>query len=253
MAEEIEDPSQAVVSKAVRLAITTAAMMAEQVARQCRRAAQDLAAAEGAETERLQSRWNAERSAAHTYVGSADDAWLERASVDEAAAAWRTASVWSQFEPETFAADVDGRAEAGDLRGLANAERAREREAEQAREAERARERVLARDDEIGASLMMGRATQDAAVDRTATVGHARRAAALDVDADEIEYDTSARREALSQRATAGGADAKTVGARVVASNANGRPARQATTSCGRTATVGRRSATHSKSAEIER
>lgn len=278
MAEEVEDPSQAVVSKAARLAITAAAVVAEQVARQRQRAAQDLAAAEGAEAERLQSRWNAEGSAARTYVGSADDAWLERASVDEAAEAWRTASVWSQFEPEAFAADearlaaaiearygvdvrrvdVDGKGEAADLRGLANPERVREREAEQASEAERARERALERDDEIGAGLVMGGAAQDAAANRAATeqgemVGHARRAAGLDLAADDVEYDTDARRAALAQRAAAGGADEKTVEGRVVASNANSRPGRQATTRRARPATLGRPPTTPNKSVEIER
>lgn len=270
MAEEIEDPSQAVVSKAARLAITAAAMVAEQIARQRQRAAQDLAAAEGAEAERLQSRWNAERSAARAYVGSADYAWLERASVDEVAEVWRTVNVWSQFEPEAFAADeerlagaiaarcgvdvrrvdVDGRAESGDLREIADAE--------QAREDDRARGRVLERDDEIGAGLVMGGAAQDAAADRATTeqgevVGHGRRAAALDVAADDVEYDTDARRTALAQRATAGGADKKTVESRVVASNANSRPGRQATTQRSRPTTMGRPPAAPSKNVEIER
>lgn len=278
MAEEIEDPSQAVVSKAARLAITAAAVAAEQIARQSQRAAQDLAAAEGAEAERLQSRWNAERSAARTYVGSADDGWLERASVDEATEVWRTANVWSQFEPEAFAADearlaaaiearygvdvrrvdVDWRAESGDLRGIADAERAREREAEQAREAERARERVLDRDDEFGAGLVISGAGQDAVDDRAATeqgevVGRARRAAALDVAADDVDYDTDTRRASLAQRAAAGGADEKTVEGRVVASNANGRPGRQATVRRGKRTAMERPSAGTSKSAEIER
>lgn len=276
MAEEIEDPSQAVASKAARLAITATAMVAEQIARQRQRAAQELAAAEGAEAMRLQSRWDAERSAARAYVGSADEAWLERASVDEATDAWRTASVWSQFEPEAFAADeerlaaaiearygvdvhtVDGRAEAGDLRGLVGAERVREREAEQAREDEQARARVLDRDDEIGATLVMGSAAQDAAADRAATeqvevVGHARRAGALDMAADDIEYDTDARRTALAQRATAGGADKKTVEGRVVASNANSRPGRQATERRARPPSMSRPPQAPGKNAEIER
>lgn len=278
MAEEIEDPSQAVVSKAARLVITAAAVAAEQIARQRQRAAQDLAAAEGAEAERLQSRWNAERSAALARVSSADDGWLERASVDEAADVWRTANVWSQFEPEAFAADearlaaaiearygVDvreavaaGRSDAGNLRAMADAERARERQAEQAREDEQARERAAESEDEVGTGIVLGGAAQDAAADRAAAeqaevIGHGRRADALDVGADEIEYDTDARRAALAQRATAGGADEKTVEARVVASNANGRPGRQATTRRARPTTMGRPPASPGRNVEIKR
>ena len=64
------------------------------------------------------------------------------------------AAIEARYGIDVRRVDVDGRAERGDLRGPADAERAREREAEQAREDERARERVLYRDDKIGAGLV---------------------------------------------------------------------------------------------------
>lgn len=271
MAEEFEDPTQAVVSKGTRLAITTASMMAEQIARQHQRTAQELAAAEGAEAMRLLSRWDVERATARAHVSSADASWLERSSAEESADAWRTANVWAQFEPEAFAADeerlaaaiearygIDLRAEAEDTPGGADAERARERQAEQARDEELARERKIDREDKAGAGIVISGAAQDAAADRAEMVhgeivGHDRRADALDAAAADVEYDTDARRVALAQRATAGGVDKKTVEGRVVASNANGRPGRLATARRGKAVLLGRPPAPPSKSIEIER
>lgn len=197
--------------------------------------------------------------------------WLERASVDEAADAWRTASVWAQFEPEMFAhhedriaAAIEARygidvgAEAETLRGAADRERARERQAEQARDEELAREHNVERDDEAGVGIVISGAAQDAALDQAGMeqgeiVGHGRRADVLDATASDVEYDTEARRAALAQRATAGGADKKTVEGRVVASNANGRPGRQATARRGKTVSMGRQPEAPSKSVDIGR
>lgn len=271
MAEDIEDPAQEVVSKGARLAITAAAMVAEQIARQRQRTASEIAAAEGAETMRLQSRWDAERAAARAQVNSANASWLERASADEAADAWRTAHVWAQFEPEMFAHHedriaaaieaqygIDLLADPGVLRGLADSERARERHAELARDGELARELNFDLDDEAGAGIVLSGAAQDAAADRSAIeqgeiVGHGRRADELDAAASDIEYDTDARRAALAQRAASGGADEKTVEGRVVASNANGRPSRLATARRAKAASLGRPPAAPSKSVDIER
>lgn len=105
---------------------------------------------------------------------------------------------------------------------------------------------------------MINSAAQDAAADRAAMeqrelVGRGRRADALDVGADDVDYDTDARRAALAQRAAAGGADKKTVEGRVVASNANGRPGRQATARRVKTVSQGRPPAVPNKSVDIER
>ena len=219
----------------------------------------------------MQSRWDAEPAAARAQVSSADALWLERASVDEAADAWRTANVWAQFEPEMFAhhedriaAAVEARygihvgTEAEVLRGAADRERARERQAERARDEELARERIVERDDEVGAEVVISGAAQDAVLDQTEIeqgkiVGQGRRVDALDAAASDVEYDTDARRAALAQRATAGGADKKTVEGRVVAANANGRPGRQATARRGKAVPLGQPPAVLGRSVEIER
>ena len=80
-----------------------------------------------------------------------------------------------------------------------------------------------------------------------------RRADAIDATASDVEYDTDARRAAFAQRAIEGGVDRKSVDGRVIASNANGRPGRQATQLRARSASMARPTAVPIKNAEIER
>lgn len=241
MVEEIEDPSSQAVQQAIRIALTAAGMLAEQIARQRQEQAQRIVDAEGAESERLQARWDAQKAAAQVELTSADDRWFDRATPRDTADLWQTAQVWAGVEPEDFGAeetriraeierrydldlvDVDrqGRELAEELRERADAQRARERE--QDREASA---------DEFSAGAVAVGAGQDAALDRAESEHReATRAGGaandLDIQADGVEYDSDTRRAALAQRARNGGADVETVEARVTASNANGQPARQ--------------------------
>lgn len=267
MVEEIEDPSVETVQKVVRVAMTAASMLAEQIARQRQQEAQGVADAEGAEAVRLQSRWDAQKAAAHAEFGSADQRWFDLATPRETADLWQSSKVWVGVEPEEFGAeearlraeierrnninlvDVDreGCELAEELRELADAQRIRERESGRA-----------AAGDEFGAGAVMAGAGQDVALDRAESE---RREAArsssmagdLDAQAGGVEYDSDARRAALAERARAGGADVETVNARVKASNANGRPSRQAGVRRKKVATPDRPPAQVSRGSEIQR
>ena len=267
MVEEIEDRSAETVQKVTRVAMTAASMLAEQIARQRQQQAQRVVDAEGAEAARLQARWDAQKAAAHAEFGSADQQWFDRAAPRETADLWQSSKVWVGVEPEEFGVeearvraeierrydinlvDVDreGRELAEELRELADAQRVRERESDRAATA-----------DEFGAGVVVAGAGQDAALDRAESE---RREAArsssmandLDAQADGVEYDSDARRSALAERARAGGADVETVDARVKASNANGRPSRQAGARRKKVATPSRPPAQVSKAAEIQR
>jgi hypothetical protein len=255
--DETEDPAQETMSKVSRVAVTAASMAVQAIAKQREQRARELAEAEADRTKELQSRWDSERAAAQVQLSTADDAWLVRASPEEVAEAWQTATVWAEFEPDAFAdtesrlaAEIErrygidprtaGRDVGGNTHALADAERAREREHDEAARDAGVRREAAERDDEIGAGIVMGGAAQDAAAEQATELGsaaaHGRAANALDVDAHGIAYDSDARRSALAERAERGGGEPDAVKARVVASNANGKPGRQATSVKGRPA-----------------
>lgn len=269
MSEGMEEPAQETVSKTTRMAVTAASMAVRHLGTLRQERAQQIAAADAEEAARLQSRWASERAAARAQVAAADDAWLDRSSPAEVAGAWQSAAVWSQFEPDVFAESearlaaeiqrrygidaravgVQGVADAGELHALADAERLREREHEEAAADAQARATPIDRDDEIGATIVMGGADEDMAADRAIQVGHVQvgeagfhgdAANALDVDGEAIAYDSDARRSALADRAAAGGAAPDAVHARVVAANASGKPGRRATTAVSRSAAKSR-------------
>jgi hypothetical protein len=201
-------------------------------------------------------------AAARARVASADQAWLDNATVHETAGVWQTAAVWSQLEPDAFAADearlaaeiqrrygLDARAagrldmdEAGDLRALADAERHRENGNAGKSSSTKAEEL----DDEVSAGVVLGGISQVVAADRAAAeqAGAAaveRGADELDITADDVLCDSAARRNALARRAAEAGADARTVQGRVLASSANARAGRLATSRGARQSDVGAR------------
>jgi hypothetical protein len=127
----------------------------------------------------------------------------------------------SQVDPQRLASQIERRygidprtagtddlEHAGDMRALANSERVREREHDEAARDAGARSVAAERDDEIGAGIVMSGAAQDAAPERSAELGsaaaHGHAANALDVDADGVTYDSDARRSALAERAAQG-------------------------------------------------
>lgn len=262
MVDENEDAAKETMSKVSRVAVTAASMAAQALAKQRHQRARELAEAEADRARELQSRWDAERAAAQAQLATADDVWLDRASPAEVAGAWQTAAVWAKFEPGAFV-DIESRLAseierrygidprtAGtdgldvDMRALADAERVREREHDEAVRDAGARSAAAERDDEIGAGIVMSGAPQDAAAERSAELGsaaaHGHTANSLDVDVNGIAYDSDARRSALAERAERGGAEPDAVKARVVASNANGKPGRQATSAISRAAAESR-------------
>lgn len=262
MVEENEDAAQETMSKVSRVAVTAASMAVQALAKQREQRARELAEAEADRARELQSRWDAERAAAQAQLATADDVWLDRASPEEVAGAWQTAAVWAEFEPGAFA-DIESRLAseierrygidpraAGtdgldvDMHALADAERARELEHDEAARDAGARSVADERDDEIGAGIVMSGAAQDAAAERSAELGsadaHGHTANALDVDADGVAYDSDARRAALAERAANSGVEPDAVRARVVAANANGKPSRQATSATSRAAAKSR-------------
>ncbi|WP_159537048.1 hypothetical protein [Aeromicrobium sp. 9AM] len=268
-----EQSAQETIEKSTRLAVSGAAQL---LAEGRERRAREITEAEAVEDERLQSRWDAERAAARVRVASADQAWLDNANVHETAGVWQTAAVWSQFEPDAFAADearlaaeiqrrygLDARAagalgldEAGDLRGLADAERQRQREHEDA--ARSASNESESLEDEVSAGVVLGGISQDAATDRAAAeqadaAAFERNADELDITADDVLYDSDGRRNALAQRAAAAGVDTPTVEGRVLAANANGRPGRLATSKHARTRATRMPAPQPAKDVQIER
>lgn len=264
MVDENEDAAQETISKVSRVAITAASMAVQAIAKQREQRARELAEAEADRARELQSRWDAERAAAHAQLATADDVWLDRASPAEVAGAWQTAAVWAEFEPGAFAdiesrlaseierrygidprtAGTDGLDVAADMHALADAERAHELEHDEAARDAGARSAAAERDDELGAGIVMSGAAQDAAAEQVAERGsaaaHGHAANALDIDADGVAYDSDARRSALAERAATGGAEPDAVRARVVAANANGKPGRQATSATSRAAAKAR-------------
>ena len=260
MVEESEDAAQETMSRVSRVAVTAASMAVQAIAKQREQRARELAEAEADRARELQSRWDAERASARAQLAATDNVWLDRATPQEVAGAWQTAAVWAEFEPDAFAgtearlageierrygidprtAGTDGLEDAGDLHALADAERVREREHDEAARDAGARSEAAERDDELGAGIVMAGAAQDAAAELGSAAAHGHAASALDVDADGVEYDSDARRSALAERAGDGGAEPDAVRARVVAANANGKPGRQATSATSRAAAKSR-------------
>lgn len=267
MVEEIEDPAGQTVQTATRVAMTAASVVAEQVARYRREQAQRLAQAEGAEAIRLQARWDAQKSAAHSELRAADERWLDRASPRETADLWQTTQVWAGAEPEDFSAEAariraeierryeldlveaekEGRELAEELHQLGDTQRQRERNHEREASADVARAGAISAD-----------AGQDAVLDhaeaeRSSAAHDGLKANDLDAQADGVDYDSDARRATLSQRVRDGGADTETVNARVTASNANGRPSRLANMRRGKMHIPNRAPEQRGKGAEIQR
>ena len=237
MSEQIEDPSGEVLERSSRLALAAALEVARRIADNLREQAAQREAAEMAEAARLQDRWNAEQAGARAQLQVANDAWLQRATPEEAAEAWSTARAWSEVDPsfvddeqrlrdgirQRWGVDVDTSGEAG-LRAEADVERAKARSEERAQTA----------DEMTAGGILAGTADEVAALEnaeqhRSAAAAHDAAAASLDASADDVAYDSDARRQALADRATAAGVDGKTVDGRVRAASANAQPVKTAT------------------------
>src|SRR3954447_17688483 len=87
---------------ALRVSLTAAAHVGEQLARSHEQAARDARAAGEHEARQLQPRRAAERAAARAALAPvAREEWWQRAGVDEIARAWETAQGWRALDPDT--------------------------------------------------------------------------------------------------------------------------------------------------------
>lgn len=224
--------------KAARVVVAAAAAVARKVADQLREQADQRRAAEGAEADRLQARWEAGRAAARAQLAPVDERWLQRATPDQAAEAWGTAHAWSSVDPsfrddevrleqgirDRWGVDVQDLSDEASLRHAADVER------EDARD-----ERAAGNADEIAAGgVLVGTKDEVAALEDSSrefsnAETSADAAASLDASADEAGYDSDACREQLSQRAVDSGVDPEVAQGRGRAANANAVPVKGAT------------------------
>src|SRR4051795_1280621 len=86
---------------ALRVSLTAAAHVGEQLARSHEQAARDARAAGEHDARQLQARLDAERAAARAALApvTREELW-QRAEVDEIARAWETAQTWRELDPD---------------------------------------------------------------------------------------------------------------------------------------------------------
>src|SRR4051812_14322374 len=205
---------------ALRVSLTVAARVAEQLARSREQAARDARAAGEHEARQLQARLDTERAAARAVLAPvAREEWWQRADVNEIARAWETAHAWRELDPDARQAAERIHDQLRDRYGIDTGDlRADERAV---RAALVVRERARARDDEHeAAALVAGADRVDA--DQHAGRDHAPR------DANDHVAEP-ADREILAA-ALHGVADEETVEARVVAATNQAQPASEAVT-----------------------
>lgn len=237
MAEEIEDPAAEQIAKSVRALLMAAGVAAEHVAQGRRNAAEQKMEAAGHEANLLQSRWDAERSLAIVEVTSADAAWFDRATPEQAGAVWQTAHAWSEVDPEFWVqasrigTEIENRygvdiaavsAEGGHLSDEMNTPH----DVEKVRSPDQDRERLV---DEATAETILLTASAD--------------------------YDTDHRRDAMGERARAAGVEHDVADGRVRAANAHSAPVKDATksSSINGLSSVQRQSPTRSRNPELDR
>jgi hypothetical protein len=211
MEDEIEDPAAEQITKSARTLLMAAGVAAEQIARARQTAAERRAAAEGAEANQLQARWDAERSLAIVEVTSADRDWFDRATPQQIGAVWQTAQEWAQVDPEFGPQAERIRVEIEERYGL-----------------------DIASVDATGSDLSDELHAQEQ-FDRAKSRDRERHNRTDAQAADEIlltagrDYDSDRRRQMMGERARAAGVDQDVVDGRVLAANAHARPLSEAT------------------------
>src|SRR4051812_40046827 len=193
---------------ALRVSLTVAARVAEQLARSREQAARDARAAGEHEARQLQARLDTERAAARAALAPvAREEWWERADVDEIARAWETAQAWRELDPDARQAAERIQTQLRDRYGIDTNDLRVEEGAVRAALAEREREARMRGEHEEAAALFVGAERAD--VDQ-----HARRDHEPPDATDHIAE--PADREILAA-ALHGVADEETVDARVIA------------------------------------
>lgn len=241
MADE-SDGVEEVFEAALRVALTVAGRVAEQAARAREQAARDAQAASGQQGRELQTRLDAERSAARAQLAVTErPQWWAAAEPDQVAGAWQTARAWQDLDPDArvaadrirtevrdrYGVDVDEpRAEPGALADALAARQGAGRDAQQQRQQRRS--------DEVEAALLLAQADRaDRGQQPAAAVGARQDAGVL--------YDSAERRQDLADRLESV-ADAEAVQARVLADTSQGKPAVDAVAAAPGTGPKARRS-----------
>lgn len=230
MADEPDGVDEAF-EAALRVGLTVAGRVGEQVARAREQAAKNAQATSEQEARELQARLDAERSAARAQLAPVQrEEWWTRAQPGDVAAAWETARTWQDLDPDArrtadrirdevrsrCGIDVDdARPELGALRDALGARENAEREAQ--------RQRQEGHRDDVEAARLLGEA------DRADRAQEPAQSDVVEQDGRD-SYDTAERRRDLAA-SLEGVADAETVQARVLADTNQARPANEAVTS----------------------
>src|SRR3954447_2611592 len=139
---------------ALRVSLTAAAHVAEQLARSREQAARNARAVGEHEARELQARMDAVRAAARASLAPvAREEWWQRADVDEIARAWETAQAWRELEPDARHAAEHIHDQLRERYGLDTSDLRADEGA--VRVALVARERARARDDEHEAAALL--------------------------------------------------------------------------------------------------
>lgn len=211
MGEEVEDPAAEQIAKSARTLLMAAGVAGEQIARARRNAVERSAATDGDEASRLQARWDAERSLAIVEVTSADSAWFDRATPQQAGAVWQTAHEWEQVDPAFGPPAERIRTEIEHRYGLDIAT-------------------VDATGEDLSAELLAQEQFDEAkAREREREDSVDRESADVVLLSAGADYDTDHRRDALGERARVAGVDGDVVDGRLRAANAHARPLSEAT------------------------
>jgi colicin import membrane protein len=241
MADE-PDGMHEVFQGGARVALTAAGLIAERLMRAREQAQRDAQAASEHEARELQTRLDAERTAARASLAPvAGDDWWQRAGVDDVARAWETAKAWEDVDADARRITDRMREQLHDRYAIEvdylDADPAAVRDALTRREDDlrrAAQERDTARlQDDEAALLMVGadRADRDREPGEAAAKG----------DRGDTVYDSAERREQLAA-SLEGRADEETIEARVVADTSQGAPAHEAVANGPRRAPAARRS-----------
>ncbi len=239
MADELDGIDE-VVEGGLRVALTVAGRVAEQVARAREQVAREAQAASEQQARELAARLDGERSAARASLAPVTrDEWWTHTQPQDIANAWETARAWQQLDPDAaavadrirrevrnrFGVDVD--APGGDPVAIREALK---RAGLAGRDADHER-REHPRDQAEAARLLTD-------ADRADRAGEPDRAAVLE-DAGQDTYDSGDRRRALAA-SLHGVADQETVQARVLADTFQARPAVEAVITAPKQAPVAR-------------
>lgn len=229
MADEPDGVDEAFES-ILRVGLTVAGRVGEQLARAREQAARTAQAASEQDARELRNRLTAERAAARAALAPVEDrAWWDNAEPQTVAQAWETARAWQEVDPDArraagricdevrtrYGVDIDDlQADPAAVREALERRELAERDAQHA-------QAESARDDAEAARLI-----SDA--DRADRRDDPQGSAELLEQAGDL-YDTAERRRDLAA-SLEGVADEEAVEARVLADTSQGRPAQEAVT-----------------------